>query len=165
MGFNLIGSSIFAMIFIIGVTEATNYTVGDSFGWSVPSSKSFYTDWASTKKFFVGDNLIFNWNGNHSIKITMKTIDYESCNSSWFDALTYLVTKNGTAMSIHTIDAPIGYRYFYCIVGNHCELGQKFSINVQSHSGSSPAPAPAPSFGILSAFLSSLAVYFFTLTR
>lgn len=57
VGLNFIGCSIVAMVFIIGVAEATDYIVGEGFGWSVPSNESFYTDWASTKRFFVGDNL------------------------------------------------------------------------------------------------------------
>jgi len=57
VGLNMIGYSTIAMVFIIGVTKATEYMVGDNFGWNVPSYESFYMDWARTKRFHVGDKL------------------------------------------------------------------------------------------------------------
>ena len=39
------------------VTSAGVYEVGDSLGWTVPPNTSYYTNWASTKTFFVGDRL------------------------------------------------------------------------------------------------------------
>lgn len=57
MVLNLIGSSIVVMAFTICATEATVYNVGDSFGWNTPTNENFYSDWASTKEFFVGDKL------------------------------------------------------------------------------------------------------------
>ena len=53
----LIGFSFVAMALLIVATEATDYTVGDSFGWNIPPNDSFYSDWASSKNFLVGDTL------------------------------------------------------------------------------------------------------------
>jgi len=38
-------------------TAAVEYQVGDSLGWTVPPNISYYSNWASSKKFFVGDTL------------------------------------------------------------------------------------------------------------
>ncbi|KAG5032452.1 hypothetical protein AAZX31_06G206100 [Glycine max] len=162
VGLNFIGCSIVAMVFIIGVAEATDYIVGEGFGWSVPSNESFYTDWASTKRFFVGDNLIFNISGEHSVGIRTEATYYENCNTSLLTGFTFIGVNGSNSMFRHNIIPPTGPRYFLCTVGNHCERGQKFSISVESHPDSA-APTTL-SFRILSAFLSSLAVYFFTVT-
>ena len=70
MGLNLIGCSIVVMAFVIGATHAaTEYKVGDSFGWSVPTNESFYSDWAATKKFFVGDKLSKLLNKYNNLKL------------------------------------------------------------------------------------------------
>ena len=56
----LTGSFIVLSALLIGATEGTVttvYTVGDSLGWRVPPNESYYSDWASTKTFFVGDKL------------------------------------------------------------------------------------------------------------
>ncbi|KAG4907082.1 hypothetical protein AAZX31_20G069300 [Glycine max] len=154
VGLNMIGYSTIAMVFIIGVTKATEYMVGDNFGWNVPSYESFYMDWARTKRFHVGDKLIFSWSGEHSLGIRKDDIYYENCSTSLEGGLTYIF--NGATINYTIVSTP-GPVYFICTVDDHCERGQKFRINVSA--------APALSFGILSAFLSSLAVYFcFTVT-
>ena len=38
-------------------SEATNYTVGDTTGWGVPTNTEFYDTWESGKTFRVGDVL------------------------------------------------------------------------------------------------------------
>jgi hypothetical protein len=45
------------------IATAVDYTVGDEFGWSVPSSPDFYSDWVDeVAPFTEGDTL-----GNHNI--------------------------------------------------------------------------------------------------
>ena len=39
------------------VTAAVEYQVGDSLGWAVPPNTSYYSTWASSKTFFLGDIL------------------------------------------------------------------------------------------------------------
>ncbi|XP_020238811.1 cucumber peeling cupredoxin [Cajanus cajan] len=149
---NMIGCCMVAMIFIIGATEATDYTVGDSLGWNVPNNKSFYTDWASTKEFFVNDTLLFNWTGNHTVRIDSEATYYDNCNTS------EIGIQFRSSFRYTIVGA--GHHYFVCTVGNHCERGQKFSINVESPPASA---APTLSFGFLSApFLSTFALYIFS---
>ena len=38
-------------------SDAKRYYVGESYGWSIPPNQTFYSDWASSKKFLVGDFL------------------------------------------------------------------------------------------------------------
>ncbi|RDY13753.1 Blue copper protein, partial [Mucuna pruriens] len=158
VGLNVMGCSIFAMVFIICATEPTDYKVGDSFGWNVPTNESFYKDWASTKRFFVGDSLVFNWSGEHSLGIRTEAIYYDSCNTSAFGPT---FRSNGSVSLFRYILPQTGPRYFICTISNHCARGQKLSINVESQPPGSAAPTL--SFGTLYAFLSSLAVYFFTI--
>ena len=46
-----------ALAAVVQVTEAVNYVVGDTTGWAVPSSSTFYTTWVNGKNFSVGDLL------------------------------------------------------------------------------------------------------------
>jgi hypothetical protein len=46
-----------AIILVRGATAATDYEVGDSLGWTVPPNTSYYSTWASTKTFYLGDKL------------------------------------------------------------------------------------------------------------
>jgi hypothetical protein len=48
---------------LLQIATAVDYTVGDEFGWSVPSSPDFYSDWVDeVAPFTEGDTL-----GNHKI--------------------------------------------------------------------------------------------------
>ncbi|CAJ1975538.1 unnamed protein product [Sphenostylis stenocarpa] len=163
VGLNIIWiCSIVAMLSIIDVSEAADYTVGDSFGWNVPTNESFYIDWASNKTFFVGDNLFFNWNGDHMVGIEREATHYDNCNTS---AVGLLIGS-----SFRYTIPETGPYYFLCTVGDHCARGQKFSINVRSlnsEAPSSPQPdsaAPPISFGILVAFFSCFALHMLTTT-
>ncbi|CAL0304971.1 unnamed protein product [Lupinus luteus] len=49
MVLKMVGFFIFAMAFMIIATEATTYTVGDSFGWNTPTNETFYQDWDATR--------------------------------------------------------------------------------------------------------------------
>ncbi|XP_028753912.1 stellacyanin-like [Neltuma alba] len=157
-------SIIVALSLLFSATEARQYHVGDSFGWNTPPNQTFYSDWASSKTFFVGDSLVFNWTGNQNVAdVTMA--EYNNCT----DVTSVFTGPSGTVFTINLLNP--GRRYFICTVDDHCERGQKFSINVEwpISSGLSPSAQPTPfssaptlSYGILSAFLSIIAVYFFT---
>ncbi|KAK7327727.1 hypothetical protein VNO77_21816 [Canavalia gladiata] len=160
MGLNLIGCSIVAMVFLIGAIEAiTEYKVGDSFGWNVPTNENFYSEWVSTKKFFVGDKLIFNWSGEHTVGIA-SAAEYNNCNN---DTSSFGSNLNDTSFQV-ALTRPGPY-YFICTIDNHCERGQKFSIKVESPNSDAPtypqpgSASPTLSFRISSAFLFSLAMY------
>lgn len=73
----LIGCSIVVMALLFGATEAREYEVGDSFGWNIPPNQNFYSDWASSKSFFVGDSLGKLFTRIHSFLASILFIIYE----------------------------------------------------------------------------------------
>ncbi|KAK4257411.1 hypothetical protein QN277_007004 [Acacia crassicarpa] len=153
-----IGLFIVALSLLFAATEAMQYDVGDSFGWTTPPNQTFYSDWARPKTFLAGDSLVFKWTGDHTVAdVTME--DYNNCTSS----SPFTGSPNGTEFMV-TLDRP-GRRYFICTVDNHCERGQKFSINVEWPFSAQPPShdnsAPTLSYGVLPAFLSAIAVYYF----
>ncbi|XP_054820415.1 umecyanin-like [Prosopis cineraria] len=155
----LIGCSMFILSLLFAATEATEYNVGGSFGWNTPPNQTFYSDWASSKTFFVGDSLVFNLTENQNFAdVTMA--DYNSCSTN-----TDPFAGNGPSRIVFTVDLlHPGPRYFISTVDNHCARGQKFSINVEKPFSFGPSPSATPPSinSALSAFLSTIAVYFFT---
>ncbi|KAI4379479.1 hypothetical protein MLD38_005770 [Melastoma candidum] len=115
------------------LTEATTYTVGDAFGWAVPSNTSYYQTWAADKTFVVGDVLNFTWTGTHDVADNISKADYDAC------------TKVGTVLG-----SPVlikletnGSQYYICTVGPHCSLGQKLAITVMASTTNSTTPSPS----------------------
>lgn len=56
ISYSLIYSACLALIVNCGAAKNV-YIVGDSMGWTVPPNTSFYSNWASSKTFMVGDIL------------------------------------------------------------------------------------------------------------
>ncbi|KAJ7956720.1 Blue copper protein [Quillaja saponaria] len=157
-----------AMALVMTATHvsAAEYNVGDSLGWTVPPNQNYYSDWASTKRFFLGDKLIFNWTGTHTVGDLSKA-DYDNCTTEIGKVSGPVFTSNLNQTVFTVTLNQTGPRYFLCTVSTHCSSGQKFSINVESLNSDTPAPAegpdssaPALSFGVLSAlFVSSMVFY------
>ncbi|GLT55254.1 hypothetical protein SLA2020_283930 [Shorea laevis] len=149
-------------ILLRGATAATVYEVGDTVGWTVPPNTAYYATWASTKTFFLGDKLSFNWTtGTHTVGEVSKA-DYDSC------------TKPSSYIASPVIFTPpsTGSYYFICTVADHCQRGQKLAFNVTTPNGittvGSPAQSPSSSassrslsLGALFAVLSTAVIYFF----
>lgn len=117
----------------------TEFIVGDSLGWTVPSGGAVtYQNWAANKTFVVGDSLKFNFTtGAHDVAEVTKAA-FTAC--------------NGTNPISHETEGPAdidletaGEHYFICTVGSHCSLGQKLAINVTTNSSTSPATPPSSS--------------------
>ncbi|KAB5514676.1 hypothetical protein DKX38_028582 [Salix brachista] len=118
-------------------SKATDYEVGDSTGWKVPSDSSFYSTWASGKNFTVGDTLKFTFTtGVHDVATVSKS-DYDSCNITGQSN----VSKNGPTTI--TLSAP-GTLYYICTFSDHCSRGQILSITVDTSSTPSTPSAPSP---------------------
>ncbi|XP_057415454.1 mavicyanin-like [Lotus japonicus] len=113
----------------------TRHVVGDSTGWTIPTSgASFYTNWAANKSFCVGDTLVFNYAASaHNVEEVTKE-KYDSCNST-----SPIATYTTPPVTV-TINKT-GAHYFICGAPGHCLGGQKLSINVTG--GSSTAPPPS----------------------
>ncbi|XWS39554.1 hypothetical protein CRYUN_Cryun18bG0065500 [Craigia yunnanensis] len=132
----LVGLAATAML--IQLTMAANYTVGGSNGgWD--SSTDIQT-WVASKKFVVGDNLIFQYTPNHDVLEVTKA-DYDSCQTS-----SPIQTYND-GNTIIPLSSP-GKRYFICGTLGHCSQGMQIEIDTLATStppSSSPAPKSSPS--------------------
>jgi len=78
--------------------------------------------------------------GSHTVVMVTSKDAYDNCDSN--------LDKN--AKEFKTGPAEIllaneGEVFFFCIVGNHCSLGQKLAINVVAASAKPLAPANSPS--------------------
>ncbi|XP_021651516.1 mavicyanin [Hevea brasiliensis] len=143
-----------AKLLFQGANAATKYTVGDSLGWTLPPNNSlgYYGDWANNKTFLLGDYLVFNWTGTHTVTEVDNEDEYNNCTKTGI----VIVTRGGVIVPL----SANGTRYFVCSVGNHCEQGMKVAIKVGN--GISPPPllpSAAPSLTVGS--LLAVVPYFF----
>ncbi|CAL9028048.1 unnamed protein product [Prunus brigantina] len=116
---------------------AEDYVVGDSVGWAVPPNTSFYSEWADSKTFQIGDGLVFNWTGDHNVGPASKE-EYDNCTNPGI-VIGSVVTRTIQSSDTDTL-------YFICTVGDHCERGQKVTITVGSAANNSSPPPPPPSY-------------------
>ncbi|KAL5769022.1 hypothetical protein ACOSP7_015580 [Xanthoceras sorbifolium] len=141
----LFGCFVAVMSLLQVATAATQYTVGDSYGWAVPpnNSSDFYDDWVSNKTFQIGDSVLFNWTGSHTATEVAKE-DYDNC------------TKLGIILATPGVSVQFnenGTRYFVCSISTHCEQGQKVKF-VIGDGISDTGSAPSLVVGALSLLLS-----------
>ncbi|CAK9867914.1 unnamed protein product [Sphagnum jensenii] len=67
---------------LLQIATAVDYTVGDEFGWSVPSSPDFYSDWVDeVAPFTEGDTLEFNYAPGTDSVLLVDDLDYRTCNT------------------------------------------------------------------------------------
>ncbi|KAI4366556.1 hypothetical protein MLD38_022419 [Melastoma candidum] len=114
------------------LTSATVYTVGDTSGWAMGVD---YTTWTSGKTFKVGDNLVFNYGGGHTVDEVSKS-DYSSCT----------VGNSITTDSSGSTTVPLkteGNHYFICGAMGHCGSGMKLAVTVKASSSSSDSTTPS----------------------
>ncbi|KAB1199385.1 Blue copper protein [Morella rubra] len=128
----LIGCLVVAVA-LLKCAAATEYQVGDSLGWAVPPNTSYYSTWASTKTFYLGDKFNFSWTGTQNAAPVSKA-DYENCTQvSSYIGSPFLFTPPSA-----------GSYYFICVVDNNCEQGQKVALTVLAPSSSVEEPAESP---------------------
>ncbi|RCV12720.1 hypothetical protein SEVIR_2G302600v4 [Setaria viridis] len=114
-------------------TGATEYTVGDSAGWTIGPN---YLTWSQKYNFTAGDTLVFNYvAAQHNVyRVTQDA--FRTCEPP---------AANQTMGSWETgrdrVDLPVpGDYYFICNVAGHCLGGMKFAVAVAA-----PPPPPPPS--------------------
>ncbi|KAM7271521.1 hypothetical protein ACFE04_030735 [Oxalis oulophora] len=126
----LIGLAFSALL--IEIAMATNYTVGSPSGsWDQTTNLA---TWASSKNFTVGDNLLFQYGGMHSVLEVSKT-DYDSCSTS------NPIQSDSSGSTLVPLSST-GKRYFICGTAGHCGMGMKVEIDTLAAS-TSPPPSPA----------------------
>ncbi|KAJ9163087.1 hypothetical protein P3X46_022797 [Hevea brasiliensis] len=113
--------------------EAAVFVVGDTFGWQIPTNSTFYSSWASSHNFSVGDTLLFNFTtGVHDVaNVTLDA--YTNCNAS--NTLTVINTGPANVPLTAT-----GMHYYICTFPGHCSSGQKLAVNVGGSTSSTPSP-------------------------
>ncbi|XP_065871457.1 blue copper protein-like [Euphorbia lathyris] len=117
---------------VVAPCMATVYTVGDSTGWAMGVD---YTTWGSDKSFNVGDTLVFNYGGGHTVD-EVSASDYSTCTVG-----NSITTDSSGATSIALKTA--GTHYFICAATGHCGNGMKLALNVKASSSSSSSSPPA----------------------
>uniref|UniRef100_A0A0A0LTT8 Phytocyanin domain-containing protein n=2 Tax=Cucumis sativus TaxID=3659 RepID=A0A0A0LTT8_CUCSA len=158
MATKLMSWSSIACVFLVGallqVVYGFDYDVGGDFGWNVPPIPTFFSDWTHNKTFFVGDKLVFQSNSSefHDVAEPESQTDFDGCVKPGISLST------SSAMLSVLLDSP-RRRYFICTIGNHCNAGMKFTVDVFVNPNSAllPPPPPPPSsasslrFGAVSA--------------
>ncbi|KAG8047401.1 hypothetical protein GUJ93_ZPchr0008g13404 [Zizania palustris] len=134
-------SSLIALLVVLGcaaaASAATTFTVGDAQGWTIGPD---YTTWVNGKSFAVGDKLLFNFAGTHTVTEVTKA-DYDNCAVSGNSI-------SDTSSSPATIDlATAGAHYFICTVGQHCTSGMKVAVTVAASSSGTPPTPPSTTPG------------------
>ncbi|XP_022143157.1 blue copper protein-like [Momordica charantia] len=119
--------------------EPMTYVVGDSSGWTVPSSASFYESWARDKSFFVGDVLEFNF--------AIQTHDVAEVTRENFDRCSGESPRSpiSTNPPVRITLSEAGEHFFICTFAGHCGVGQKLAVNVTGGGASSPPSNTDPS--------------------
>ncbi|CAN1120591.1 Blue copper protein [Linum perenne] len=120
--------------------QPMTYTVGDSFGWNIPTNRSLFRDWASGKDFMVGDSLVFNYAaGAHNVA-EVTSDGYTACRTA------NPISLDSNPPSRITLTTP-GEHFYICAIAGHCSAGQQLSINVTGATGTtsgSPSGSATP---------------------
>ncbi|XAR66879.1 hypothetical protein NMG60_11013248 [Bertholletia excelsa] len=141
-------SCIVVVATILAGAEAETYTVLDSLGWTIPPGGQIaYRVWADKQDFMIGDTLVFNWTGDHTVARVPQS-DYDNCTAN-----NVIGSIQKTSPTNFTIDSNV--TYFICTIENHCKLGQKVKISVG-------ASAPSLITSALTTVLFALAISFFS---
>ncbi|CAL9235057.1 unnamed protein product, partial [Arabidopsis halleri] len=121
---NTIMGLLIVALSLFGFVRATSiYEVGDSNGWTTTVGFDYYKTWSSSKTFYVGDVLIFQYNKTFHNLMEVSFQDFESCNPN--SPLTTYQSQYEPVILNRT-----GHYYFICDVPGHCESGQKLDVLV-----------------------------------
>jgi hypothetical protein len=112
---------VMAMVVASMEIHAKEHVVGDTFGWAVPSSESFYHWWAAHQTFNASDVLVFNFvTGAHNVAVVSRHA-YDLCDSS------NPVSLHTTSPARITIDQNID-GFFISTVGSDCKKFMKLAL-------------------------------------
>ncbi|KAF0910738.1 hypothetical protein E2562_004724 [Oryza meyeriana var. granulata] len=113
-----------------GLAGATEYTVGDSEGWTIGPS---YLAWSQKYNFTAGDTLVFNYVQRQHDVFRVTQDAFQTC-----DPANKTMQRWASGHDVVELAAP-GIYYFICNVSGHCLGGMKFSVAVGE-----PLPPPSP---------------------
>ncbi|XP_010418739.1 PREDICTED: mavicyanin-like [Camelina sativa] len=95
----------------------------------------YYKRWSTSKTFYLGDSLIFQYNKALHNVMEVSSQDFESCNPN--SPLTTYQSQYEPGLLNRT-----GHFYFICGVPGHCESGQKLDVLVMPASLDKITPSP-----------------------
>jgi len=137
--------AVVAMVLVLVMAPgalAANHVVGNTTQqWNFPPSNdlSYYTTWAASQTFAVGDTLEFEYSAaeHDVVQYTSNTTlaEYNACNGT--TEKTYTTGNDSIPLTI------AGTYYFICGIPGHCAEGMKVSVNV-SAAASPPTTTPTP---------------------
>ncbi|KAE8657879.1 putative Early nodulin 16 [Hibiscus syriacus] len=141
------------LILLQNTYATTTYTVGDLFGWQIPTiNPNLYGDWADNETFVVGDVLVFNFTtGQHDV-LELTEPGYDACTTSD----TILTVNKGPA---RVTLASTGEHYFICAYLGHCSAGQKLKVDVRDGRSNTPAGVLSPP-GAASSLVATMSLVF-----
>ncbi|WVZ99663.1 hypothetical protein U9M48_044926 [Paspalum notatum var. saurae] len=117
---------------VAGSTAGVYHIVGAGKGWRMPPNKTYYDDWARSKHISVGDKLMFLYrSGVHNIVEVPSRILFDAC------SMRNITNRYQNGPTIIELTKP-GQRYYFCGIGEHCEVGQKLAINVSNVAAPQP---------------------------
>ncbi|KAL0547676.1 hypothetical protein IC582_012100 [Cucumis melo] len=127
-------AAVFVVLIAVRAVYGADIIVGGSSGWNQGFN---YDTWATQQKFTVGDTLVFNYGGSHSVD-EVNEASYTACSSS-------SVIKSHTGGTTSIPLSAVGPRYFICSTPGHCASGMKLQVNVlAANSTQNPTPTPTP---------------------
>ncbi|XP_062188022.1 blue copper protein-like, partial [Phragmites australis] len=129
-----------AAVICAGAAAAAVY--GDKTGWTVMGNPN-YAAWAASKKFHVGDTVVFTYLKQFHNVMAVSKADYKNCDAT--KSIATWSTGNDSIVLNTT-----GHHYFLCGFPGHCAAGQKVDIRVAAASAApseAPSMAPAPASG------------------
>ncbi|KAL5201193.1 hypothetical protein ABZP36_035547 [Zizania latifolia] len=116
---------------------ATEYTVGDTEGWTIGPS---YLAWSQKYNFTAGDTLVFNYVQRQHDVFRVTQDAFRTC-----DAANQTMDRWASGHDVVELAAPGNY-YFICNVSGHCLGGMKFTVAVGEPMPPPPPPPPPPAF-------------------
>ncbi|TVU20263.1 hypothetical protein EJB05_36466 [Eragrostis curvula] len=121
---------------VAGSTAGVYHIVGAGKGWRMPPNKTYYEDWASSRNISIGDKLMFLYrSGVYNIVEVPSRELFDAC------SMRNVTNRYQRGPTIIELTEP-GMRYYFCGVGEHCEVGQKLAIYVCAVA---PPPPDEPS--------------------
>ncbi|XP_023525370.1 cucumber peeling cupredoxin-like [Cucurbita pepo subsp. pepo] len=101
---------------------AIGHIVGGDHGWNLPPTPTFFSEWARNSTFYINDRLIIKSRGNevHDVASPKSQADFDGC-----------VLPPFVYDFVGFISLPrVGRFYFISAMGNDCNAGMKFGIDV-----------------------------------
>ncbi|XP_015696643.1 blue copper protein 1a-like [Oryza brachyantha] len=119
-----------------GLAGATEYTVGDSEGWTIGPS---YLAWSQKYNFTAGDTLVFSYVQRQHDVLRVNLDAFRTCDPG----ANQTMQRWASGRDVVELAAPGSY-YFICNVSGHCLGGMKFSVAVGEPLPPPPPPPPPP---------------------